>query len=323
MARTRFSVSAMWELAHSLQALSDPSRAAIHLPWLRGLSGQLGDLDLKPVIALVPARGYTPDFLTPPPQGPLGEIDEELAAVAATPAGTVREEMEVYARANRRPGVAAPWLEQPERQLARTVETLRAFWDRALAPHWPRVRALLDADIAHRARRLTEGGPAALFEDLHPGFVRWRGDRLEIDLSFTSERDLGGHGLLLMPSAFQWPGPAVISRAPWQPSLIYPARGLAALWEEGCPAPGGLARVMGPARAQLLALLEAPRSTTDLARLSGLTPGGVSQHLAALRDAGLLTSRREGRSVLYVRTPVADALVGEPSAGATTARRAP
>jgi hypothetical protein len=309
MARTRFAVSAMWELAHSLQALRDPSRAAVHLPWLRSLSGRLGDLDLAPVVALVPPRGYTPDFLTPPPEGPLGEIEDELAAVAATPPETVREEMAIYARANRARRAAAPWFEDPARELARTVETLRAFWDRALAPRWPRVRALLDADIAHRARRLTEGGPASLFEDLHPEFVRWRGDSLEIELSFSSERDLGGHGLLLMPSAFQWPGPAVISRDPWQPSLIYPARGVGALWEEGRAAPDGLARVMGPARAQLLALLDAPRSTTDLARLSGLTPGGVSQHLSALRDAGLLTSRREGRSVLYVRTPVADALV--------------
>jgi DNA-binding transcriptional ArsR family regulator len=312
MARTRFAVSAMWELAHSLQALRDPSRAAIHLPWLRGLSGRLGELDLKPVIALVPLRGYTPDFLTPPPAGPFGEIEEELAAVAATPTDTILEEMRIFARSNRAKAIAAPWVEAPERRLAETVQTLRAFWELALAPHWPRIRALLDADLAHRARRITEGGPAALFHDLHPEFVSWRGDRLEIEMTFTSERDLGGQGLLLMPSVFQWPGPAVISRAPWQPSLIYPARGVAALWEEGRAVPDGLARVMGAARAHLLALLDAPRSTTELARLSGLTPGGVSQHLSALRDAGLLTSRREGRAVLYVRTPVADALVSGP-----------
>ena len=309
MTRTRFAVSAMWELAHSLQAMRDPSRAAIHLPWLRSLSGRIGDLDLKPIVALVPPRGYTPDFLTPPPEGPLGEIEDELARVAATPAATVREELAIFARANQAPRVAEPWLAEPERHLERTVQTLRAFWERALAPHWPRIRALLDADVAHRARRLTEGGPAALFEDLHPEFVRWRGDRLEIEIRFSSERDLGGLGLLLMPSVFLWPGPAVISRAPWQPSLIYPARGLASLWEEGRAAPDGLARVIGAARAQLLVLLDAPRSTTELARLAGITPGGVSQHLAALRDAGLLTSRREGRSVLYMRTQVADALV--------------
>ena len=309
MARTRFAISPMWELAHSLQALRDPSRAAIHLPWLRSLSGRLGDLDLKPIVALVPPRGYTPDFLTPPPGGPLGEIEDELAAVAATPAETVRAELEVFARVSGAAEIAAPWLAEPEEQLARAVATLREFWARALAPRWPRIRAMLDADIAHRARRLTDGGPAALFDDLLPERVRWRGDRLEIEISFSSERDLGGRGLLMIPSAFQWPGPSVISRAPWQPSLIYPARGLSVLWDEGSSSQDGLGRVIGAARARLLELLDAPRSTTDLARLSGLTPGGVSQHLTALRGAGLVCSRREGRSVLYMRTPVADALL--------------
>ena len=315
MARTRFAISPMWELAHSLQALRDPSRAAVHLPWLRSLSGRLGDLDIKPLVALIPTTGYTPDFLTPPPAGPLGEIEAELAAVAATPEQTVLDELAIYARANRAHRVAAPWLERPQERLAATVRTLREFWSRALEPHWPRIRALLDADIAHRARRLTDGGPAALFADLLPERVRWRGDRLEIDVSFTGDRDLGGQGLLLVPSVFQWPGPAIVSRSPWQPSLMYPARGVSSLWEAGRGSSAGLARVIGAGRARLLEQLDAPRSTTDLAPLTGLSPGGVSQHLAALREAGLVSSRREGRSVLYLRTPAADALV--------TASRAP
>jgi DNA-binding transcriptional ArsR family regulator len=309
MARTRFAISPMFELARSLQALRDPSQAALHLPWLRSLSGRLDGIDLRPVIALVPVRGYTPDFLTPPPEGPLGDVEAELARVRATHADTIREEMTIFRRANRAPRVAAPWLEHPRRQLARTADTLEAFWERALAPHWPRIRSLLDADLAHRARRLTDGGAGALFSDLHPPSVQWRGDHLDVGVSFDSERSLDGKGLLLMPSAFQWPGPSIISRAPWQPTLVYPARGVAGLWEEGRASSAGLARVVGAARAQLLELLDAPRSTTELARLAGLTPGGASQHLTALRDAGLLTSRREGRSVLYLRTPVADALL--------------
>jgi predicted ArsR family transcriptional regulator len=47
-----------------------------------------------------------------------------------------------------------------------------------------------------------------------------------------------------------------------------------------------LARVIGHTRAALLAELDAPRSTTDVARLLDITPGGASQHLGALRDAG-------------------------------------
>lgn len=309
MASTRFAISPMYELVRSLTALRDPSTAALHLPWLRSLSGRLDGVDLRPVVALAPARGYTPDFLTPPPSGPLAEFADELATLRATRTERIVEGMTVFRRANRAPRVTEPWLEDPRGRLAATADALEAFWERALAPHWPRLRALLEADLAHRARRLTEGGPATLFTDLHPPTTRWRGDRLEVDISFTNEIELDGRGLLLMPSAFQWPGPASITRRPWQPTLVYPARGVAALWEQGRASGGGLARVIGAGRARLLHALDAPRSTTDLARLTGLTPGGVSQHLSALRDAGLVTGRREGRSVLYVRTPLADGLV--------------
>jgi DNA-binding transcriptional ArsR family regulator len=52
-----------------------------------------------------------------------------------------------------------------------------------------------------------------------------------------------------------------------------------------------------------------PLSTTELARRTGMTPGGVSQHLAVLRAAGLVTAHRDGRTVRTVRTALAEALL--------------
>ena len=52
-----------------------------------------------------------------------------------------------------------------------------------------------------------------------------------------------------------------------------------------------------------------PSTTTDLARARGLSAGGASQHLAVLRDAGLVRSHRTGRSVLYLRTAAGDDLL--------------
>ena len=63
------------------------------------------------------------------------------------------------------------------------------------------------------------------------------------------------------------------------------------------------------AGAELLSQLDTPRSTTELARRTGLTAGGVSQHLGALRSGGLVTPHRVGRMVLYARTSVAEALL--------------
>ena len=61
--------------------------------------------------------------------------------------------------------------------------------------------------------------------------------------------------------------------------------------------------------------IEAPRSTTELAERLALSAATTSHHLGALRDAGLVTSRRDGRVVLYVRTPLGDALVAGHRAG--------
>jgi hypothetical protein len=309
LARTRFAISPMWELVQSLNALRDPSTAALHVPWLQSLSGRLGGLALEPVIALNPLTGYSPDFLTPPPAGPLGEVEAELAALRATPLDLVRHDMALFAHEH--PGVRAadPWLADPARELARLADLFEAYWERALAPAWPRIRAFLEADVAYRARRLAEGGPAALFGELHPG-VAWGGDHLDANSSHDAHIELAGRGLLLMPSAFTWASPATIDLPPWQPTVVYPARGIATLWETGAAAPEALARVLGATRAAILASLDAPCSTTELARRLQMSPGGASHHLLALRDAGLATSRREGRAILYVRTPAADALLG-------------
>ena len=67
--------------------------------------------------------------------------------------------------------------------------------------------------------------------------------------------------------------------------------------------------MLGRSRAALLADLDAPRTTTDLAQRLDMTPGGVSQHLSVLKDSGFVTARRNGRAVLYCRSELADQLV--------------
>lgn len=53
-------------------------------------------------------------------------------------------------------------------------------------------------------------------------------------------------------------------------------------------------------RLELLEFLaQGERSVDELTKVSGLTLGNVSQHLQSLRQAGLVTSRKEGLKVIY------------------------
>lgn len=271
LARTRFAISPMWEAIRSLVALQDPSSAALHLPWLRSLSGRLAGLALEPVVVLIPPRGYMPDFLTPPPGGPLGRIDDDLDALRRTPVKQIRHDIELFGAEHPRSRISDAWLEHPRREVRRLADAVEGFWNRGIAPAWPRIKAFLDADITHRARRLAQGGPAGLFADLHPG-VAWADDHLDVVSDREATIELKGRGLVLLPSAFQWARPATIDLAPWQPTLIYPARGIATLWDEGTDASGGLVRLLGATRAAIVVALAAPRSTADVARLLSLSP---------------------------------------------------
>lgn len=149
---------------------------------------------------------------------------------------------------------------------------------------------------------------AGLLNDLHQQ-IRWNEQGISITQRSCTAVDIPhGGGLVLVPSVFVWP--SVLSVPTGElPQLAYPARGVATLWEDPGGAPDTLSAVLGRGRAQLLAQMRSPVSTTELARRTGISAGGVSQHLAALRAAGLVVTHRHGRSVLNVRTAVAEALL--------------
>lgn len=282
--------------------------AALHLPWVEEVRGKLAGLDLLPLMSLLPSLGYIPDFITPPPRSPLELIEDELARIRATPARQIKKELGIFKQQHddRFPKAAEPLRQHPERELPKLVDAMEEYWRRVVEPHWPRILALLSADLRHRATRLTEGGPAALFNDLHPA-ITFDGEWLHIEQAWQGTVELSGDGLLLVPTTFNWQRPSVISIDPWQPTVIYPARGVALLWE-AAEADPEIAALIGAGKARILAALDAPASTTELAARIGMTPGGISQHLATLTRSGVVTKRREGRTVLYARSARGDAL---------------
>jgi DNA-binding transcriptional ArsR family regulator len=308
--RTRFAISPLFEATASLRALQDPASASIHLPWIREARERTRGLELDLLHALVPGRGYHPDFIAPPPASPLPDVAEEIERVRRTPAAQVRKELE-WTYPDGLPAVVRPLAENPRRELKRLAGMIAAYWEAAIAPFWERIRAVLDDDIAYRARQLTESGAIAVFWDLHPE-VQYRGGALEVERPVEADVELSGRGLLLAPSAFIWPKSGAMFDPPWQPTLLYPPRGVGQLWAPERSDPHALAGLIGARRAEILGALDREASTIDLSRRLKASPAGVSEHLQVLRRAGLVRPRRQGASVFYARTAAGDGLLTAP-----------
>ncbi|MEV5974052.1 DUF5937 family protein [Streptomyces sp. NPDC051921] len=313
LTRIRFAHSPLEELVHSVPVLAGTRRPLVHRPWLEFAAPRVTGLDLRLLLALARGPRIVPDFLAPPPEALTGHFGDELEAIAAAPAEVVRTSLDELRTNAELPSVIRPLYEDPARELPRLVDTMAAYWRAAVEPVWPRLRALNDADIAHRAGQLTTGGLAKVFDDLHPE-ARYETDRLRIDKPHAARREAAGAGLLLVPCVFAWPRLLVLHNEPYQPTLTYSPRGIGRLWTEETSGAAAepLGDLMGRSRAALLTHLDLPLSTTQLAAYLDLSAAAVSQHLAVLRRCRLVTSRRSGRWVLHQRTTLADELLGAP-----------
>ncbi|MBT2493188.1 ArsR family transcriptional regulator [Streptomyces sp. ISL-96] len=311
--RCRFAVSPLWETQEAVRTLARPERHGYQLPWLRRIRQATAGLDLTPLWLLMPQRGHTPDCLGPPPIGPSATFEEEIAAVrAADPVAAradIAQSLACTPGASDSPAGRA-MLADPARAVREMAALLERAWRALVEPDWPRLRALLEADVAFHSRRLAEVGLEGLLGELNPRLA-WSGDgrTLTIDRPGEHERTLGGQGLVLMPSVFCWPEVVSGFDPPWQPTVAYPARGIGGLWTRAAErTPESLARLLGRGRADVLCGLDEPASTSALAHGLGLAPSTVSEHLSVLRGSGLVVSRRYGHQVLYERTPLGIAL---------------
>jgi DNA-binding transcriptional ArsR family regulator len=308
---SRFALSPLFELDHLIRTLAGQSRHRLPPAWAARLGPAYrrfhGDPAFRAVLALH-SRHRGPGFLAPPPTSLAQTITDDLAAVHATPLTHVRREIQECLE--RRPSDDTDVLAvlRGADVVARLAAVLEEAWHELLAADWLRLRAICERDVFFRSGELGRAGWAAAFAGLP--HVRWHRGGIEVArLNVREPIQLDGNGLLLVPSVFIWPGVAAYSEAPWPRTIIYPARGVSALWESS-PATdeAALGELIGRSRARLLRGLADPSSTTHLAQALDLAPGAVGDHLAVLLRAGLVDRTRAGRSVLYRRTPLGDAL---------------
>ncbi|NEA29822.1 ArsR/SmtB family transcription factor [Actinomadura bangladeshensis] len=313
LAASRFGIAPLIEVASALGLVSGRMPAGPLGPWVARARPAYRAIAGDPAVRALahlrrPHGGYMADFVVPPPARPNLTVAEQLAIVRATPLDQARREI-----ARNLAGMPEPAaeirdvLDAPD-MVDRLAAGMETAWRALLEPDWPVVRSILERDIVHRAGRLAAYGWAAALDGLSRQ-VRWRDGVIEADIKADGTYRLGGAGLTFVPVVFTELGAAL--EQGWPHTLMYRARGVAALWESRPPRDeAALDRLIGRTRAELLRLLAEPATTTWLSAHLRMSVGGVGDHLAVLRGAGLVTRERSGRSVLYRRTAVGDVLAG-------------
>ena len=308
LARMRFAYSPLAETAKSLYIVNSGNIHPLHRGWYERVRSDLPRVDGELLRAVVPPGGHIAEFLFVGATDTATTIEQQLQLVADWPLEHFVNELAEAWRAVGMSPAARRLVDRGADGPRRVADALEQYWHVAIAPYWPQLRAVLDADVAYRARKLARGGIAELMLDLHPSIKM---TEHAIRVASLAEGDVDGGGLTLVPCVFVWPHLWVELGLVGQPSLTYGARGIGGLWQAsvGADEEDALAALLGRSRAEILVSLRLPRSTTDLARSLRLSAPTVSSHLAILRRSGLVTCWRHGRRVLYQRTSVAATIV--------------
>lgn len=304
LSAVRFGISPLSELGLGLRSFRAPERYPLQRPWLDRIAAVVPLLDTEVLLGLVDERRWVADFVNPRPTSPLTSIDDELRAIGRLSPERFRGDLErVHGE------VPKVFRGRHETVVARVQQALARTWELCFAPSWPRMRAVMQADIAHRGRVAANRGLGAVLDGLSDA-VRFDGRDLEVRLTspITRDRPVRGEGLTLVPSVF-------VVRASTQidddlpPTVMYPARGQGAMWSTSShPDAGAVRDLLGGTRAALLDALGEPASSTDLALRFGVSTSAVNQHLRVMERSGLLNRTRYGRAVLYYRSDLGEAL---------------
>jgi DNA-binding transcriptional ArsR family regulator len=258
---------------------------------------------------LAPPKGYTADFLTP--QVGLGDLDTSLELLLSTPRQRLREDVGELAGERPLPSWTSALAQGDREMLGHLEKAVRLHRTTALQPDWHTIDAAVRADSQARGRVMLSGGVDRLLSTLHRS-VSWQAPVLEVAYPIDQDLYLDGRGLILLPSFFCWQTPITVKDPTMTPVLVYPVeRHLG--WDS--PAQKrSLSNLLGRTRASVLtAIGDSPHLTTkELASLLGISPAGASQHATVLREAGLITTRREGGAALHTLATAGFALLDQP-----------
>jgi DNA-binding transcriptional ArsR family regulator len=295
LAAARLATPALWEVLGSLVLLGGGNLAWPYADWAQQARTVLGRPECEPLTYLAARRSYLPDFFDISPAAPHSDLDSELDRLQDVEPAWVREHLRRSFGDDVPPSLAR-YAVDPAGALAKLADGYASYWKRSLAPVWPSVRDVLDAEVLRRGQAMARFGADGLFAGLGDN-VRWRRPQLQLARRSHAEVDAGERALILVPLVFGseamfvgWNDLAVF--------VPYQARGAVRLADPQRDA-GSLALLLGQGRAMVLQALVEPASTRLLAVRFGLAPSTISAHLAMLLRAGLVGRQRTGYRVYY------------------------
>ena len=308
----------MWEVVLSLHLLQSGEPDLVFDPWRRRLAGFLSP-ELKVVVAFLnvinPKARYFPDFLTPVTG--TGEIAVGIDAVRCTPRTQFPVQFARLAHTRVLPPRVRSLATGDKDAVAHVCRALRTYYDAAIAPF----RQLIDlrlAEVRHEyARIAATRGSEALLRSLGSG-CDWQPPLLLTRYPHDRDVHLGGRGLLLIPSFYCVRQPVTLFDPDLPPVLVLPIRH-DPRWLSGsgrCTASGEtLSDLLGDTRARILDLAgNDALATGAIAGKLRISAQTISYHTKILRDAGLITSSRQGASVVHHLTDMGVALLnGRPT----------
>ncbi|EST34875.1 ArsR/SmtB family transcription factor [Streptomyces roseochromogenus] len=302
MANIRFGVSPMAHVICGVAGAEHPCVGASvnHDRWWRQVKRHVPS-QAAPVFELVNAsfKGV-PTFIQ---ETDSQRLTDELDAILAVSETDFYEDLAFYDEEPELPRIVAELRDGGTRQLPRFTNSVWLLFQACIAPHWPDIQRLLQADIAHRARTAAEAGAGAMLNQVHQKLA-WReeGALQYITPEWDASLSLGGRGLELRPNFFLQDGIAAVPTEHGPTTLNYPI-GPRRPEHPSTPRTDGLAYLIGSARARALrAIGQGSCTTAQLAKRLRITAPSASAHATALRTAGAITTEREGRQVRHALT---------------------
>ncbi|RDI69235.1 ArsR/SmtB family transcription factor [Nocardia pseudobrasiliensis] len=282
------------ELAIAVAMLQRRDSHPIFTPWRRQVSRMLPPR-ARPLLQLISPLGVGPDFLEPPTP----DVEEGIELVMTTPRQTVSAELQRMCSIDRPQTLWLTQLAEQDREAWDDLyQALRAAYTTILARQWPRLRTAFYAETAWRTRILARDGLRAALSGTDTS-VRWRGTTLEADSPHELTVSTTGQGILLYPSLLWSDHPLVAFLPDGRLLLVYPSTTPLPLVDAEEEPADSIAALLGVTRARALQSVIQQRTTTELALDLGLTIGAASMQAKALREAGLITSQRDGKAVWH------------------------